>query len=261
MKTVLRYLYQPYKWLVFIPFFILNTAVCGGLAVILLFILPPKIVSALCGGNWGRLNAWATPVWIRVSGRENMDPGQSYVIVANHQSHYDIFLLYGWLGADFKWVMKQELRKAPILGIACDRLGHIFVDRSNREAAIASLEKAKSRIRNGTSVFFFPEGTRSRNGGLLPFKKGAFRMALDLGLPILPISLVGTRDIMPPDSLNIFPGTSRMIIHPPVATTGYRDNDIEELSRITRQVIASGLEVSESRSRAPETSPREEGTP
>jgi 1-acyl-sn-glycerol-3-phosphate acyltransferase len=183
------------------------------------------------------------------------------VIVANHQSHYDIFLLYGWLGVDFKWVMKQELRKAPMIGVACDRLGHIFVDRSDRQAAIASLQTAKERIRNGTSVFFFPEGTRSRSGDLRAFKKGAFRMALDLDLPILPITLVGTRRIMPPDSLDIFPGKARMIIHPPVAIGPYRDNDVEELMAVVRRTIESGLDGPEQVEPASESSRQEEGFP
>ncbi|MFP4033295.1 MAG: lysophospholipid acyltransferase family protein [Desulfococcaceae bacterium] len=261
MKSFLRILYLPYKWLIFIPFFIVNTAFFGSLAILLLFFLKPRAVSAICGGTWARLNAWATPVWVRVSGREHVDPDQSYVIVANHQSHYDIFLLYGWLGVDFKWVMKQELRKAPMIGVACDRLGHIFVDRSDRQAAIASLETAKERIRNGTSVFFFPEGTRSRSGDLRSFKKGAFRMALDLDLPILPVALVGTRRIMPPDSLDIFPGTARMIIHPPVAIGPYRDNDIEELMAAVRRTIESGLDGSERLEPASESSRQEEGFP
>lgn len=266
MQTFLRYLYLPYKWLVFLPVFIASTTFFGGLAVILLFFLKPRTVSAICGGTWARVNAWATPVWVKVSGRENIDPEQSYVIVANHQSHYDIFLLYGWLGVDFKWVMKQELRKAPMIGIACDRLGHIFVDRSNREAAIASLETAKDRITEGTSVFFFPEGTRSRGGELQSFKKGAFRMAMDLDLPILPVTLVGTRRIMPPDSLDIFPGTAGMIIHPPVASGPFRDNDIEQMMTVVRRAIESGLQDSEKNAPAeteptPESARREEGFP
>lgn len=262
MKNLLWYLYQPYKWLIFIPFFILTTTVLGTLVLLLLPVLPPRWVSAICGATWARLNAWATPVWVRVSGRENLNPDQSYVIVANHQSHYDIFLLYGWLGVDFKWVMKQELRKAPMIGIACDRLGHIFVDRSNRPAAIESLETAKSRIRNGTSVFFFPEGTRSRNGELQSFKKGAFRMAVDLGLPVLPVTLTGTRRIMPPDSLDIFPGTARMIIHPPVAIADYHDNDdISELMNLTRRAIQQGLPTTEAAAREPDHSRKKEGAP
>lgn len=261
MKTFLRYLYQPYKWLVFLPIFILSTAVFGSLAVILLFFAKPRTVSAFAGGTWARVNARATPMGVRVSGREHIDPEQSYVIVANHRSHYDIFLLYGWLGVDFKWVMKRELRKVPMIGVACDRLGHIFVDRSNREAAIASLRAARSRIRNGTSVFFFPEGTRSRSGALQPFKKGAFRMAMDLGLPILPVSISGTAEIMPPDSVDIFPGTARMTIHPPVAPDGSDAQSMERIIETVRRAIEAGLETPERVSAPRGMSGREKGAP
>ena len=88
---------------------------------------------------------------------------QSYVIVSNHQSQYDILLMYGWLGTDFRWVMKKELRRVPVLGLACEKLGHIYVDRSDSAAAVASLNAARKKLVNGTSVVFFPEGTRSRD--------------------------------------------------------------------------------------------------
>ena len=164
MRRILHLLYQPYKWIIYIPFFGLSTAVMGSLALILNPILGPKISSALAGVWWARVNSFMAPMSVTVRGRENIDPQQSYVVVANHQSQFDIFVLYGWLGVDFKWVMKMELRKAPFLGPACHSLGHIFIDRSNPKAAIASLQEAKRKIANGTSVLFFPEGTRSKDG-------------------------------------------------------------------------------------------------
>jgi 1-acyl-sn-glycerol-3-phosphate acyltransferase len=174
---------------------------------------------------------------VTVIGRRNVDPLQSYVIVSNHQSQYDIFVLYGWLDIDFKWVMKQELRKVPAIGISCERLGHIYVDRSNREAALASINAAKQRIVDGTSVLFFPEGTRSRDNRMRPFKKGAFRMALDLQLPILPITIQGTRDILPSDTMDLYPGRATMIIHPPIAIDEYSHDTLEDLMARTRTVI------------------------
>jgi 1-acyl-sn-glycerol-3-phosphate acyltransferase len=161
------------------------------------------------------------------------------VIVSNHQSQFDIFVLYGWLDIDFKWVMKQELRKVPVIGIACERLGHIYVDRSNREAALASIDGAKQRIVDGTSVLFFPEGTRSRDKLMRPFKKGAFRMALDLQLPILPVSIQGTREILPSDTLDLYPGRATMIIHPPIPVADYDTARLHELMEHTRRVIAA----------------------
>ena len=124
---------------------------------------------------------------VEVIGRDNLDKSKSYIIVSNHQSQFDIIMIYGWLGVDFKWVMKQELRKVPALGLACERLGHVFINRSIPAAAVASLKAAKKKIKKGTSVFFFPEGTRSKDGTVGVFKKGAFKMAIDIGLPLVPL--------------------------------------------------------------------------
>ena len=183
------------------------------------------------------VNAWLTPMPVKVTGRENIDPRQSYVVVANHQSLYDVFVLYGFLGIDFKWVMKQEMRSVPGLGIGCEKVGHIFVDRSNRQAALASIKAAESKIRNGTSVVFFPEGTRSRDGALRPFKKGAFRFALDLNLPILPVTIVGTREILPPDTVDLLPGKARLIIDEPIRVDGLDGKDIPRLMEQVRSVF------------------------
>jgi 1-acyl-sn-glycerol-3-phosphate acyltransferase len=235
------WLYQPYKYLVFAPALLVSTLILAAIAVLLCFVLPPRMVSWLCGVTWARINALTIPVRLRVEGREHVTPGQSYVVACNHQSHIDVLVLYGWLGVDFRWVMKQELRGVPGLGIACSRLGHIYIDRSNHQAALASIENAKQRIIGGTSVLFFPEGTRSRSGALGPFKKGAFHFAVDLGLPILPVTITGTRTILPPDGVDLMPGSARMIIHPPIETEGTDRKDIGPLMEQVRAAIAQPL--------------------
>ncbi len=233
------WLYQPWKFLVFAPLLAASTVFFSALVLLLMPLLPPGVVSRLCGGGWARFNAFMTPMRVRVRGRDHIDPKQSYVIVCNHQSHYDVFVLYGWLGVDFKWVMKAELRHVPVLGGACARLGHVFIDRSNHAEAMATLESAKERIRDGTSVLFFPEGTRSRSGELGDLKKGAFRMALDLGLPILPMTIRGTRDVLPAKGLDLRPGSATLTIHPSISVEGRTIDDLPELMRRTRDAIAS----------------------
>ena len=235
------WLYQPYKYLVFAPVVGIVTTIQASLAFFFSFVMPPRTSSRLTAVPWARILATAAPMKVRVEGRENIDPRQSYVLVSNHQSQFDIFLLYGWLGIDFKWVMKRELRSVPGIGMACDRLGHIFIDRSNHEAAMATLEAAKKKIVDGTSVMFFPEGTRSRDGKLKRFKKGAFRMAADLGIPILPLTVTGTRDVLPAGTLDLMPGSARLIIHPPVPVEGLTASDCSELSNQVREIIASAL--------------------
>jgi 1-acyl-sn-glycerol-3-phosphate acyltransferase len=240
INKLFRLLYQPYKWLFFLPLVVVLTAFFGSLTVLTASLVGPRAASH-CGVAWARLLSWATPILVTVRGREHLRPGQSYVVVSNHQSQYDILLLYGWLGVDFKWVMKQDLRRVPFLGFACEKIGHIFIDRANHAAAMASLEAAKGKIRGGTSVVFFPEGTRSRSGELGRFKKGAFRMAIDLGLPVLPVSILGTRAILPTRSLDIFPGRACLLIHPPIETAAYDESSLPLLSEKTVAVIRDGL--------------------
>ena len=241
MRNFFHILYQPYKWLIVIPFLVLSTLFLGTVAIVIATTVSPKLASATCGVWWARLNSFLTPMLVSVRGRRHIDKKQSYVIISNHLSHYDIFVLYGWLGVDFKWVMKKELRNVPGVGIACHRLGHIFIDRSNHAAAIATLEQAKSKIVDGTSVIFFPEGTRSRDGKLKAFKKGAFRMAVDLGLPILPLTVTGTRNVLPAGTSDLMPGSAQLIIHPPVTVDGCDPVDCDRLRNEVRDVIASRL--------------------
>jgi 1-acyl-sn-glycerol-3-phosphate acyltransferase len=235
------WLYQPYKWVVVGPVIVLSTMVFALVAVVMSLALKPRRVSRLSAVPWARTIALVTPMSVEVEGRSNIQPGQSYVLIGNHQSLYDIVLVYGWLGLDFRWVMKQELRKVPGLGVASERLGHIFVDRSSRRAALRTLETARRRIADGASVLFFPEGTRSSDGHMGPFKRGAFRMALDLGVPILPMTIVGTREILPTGSRDLRPGRARLIIHPPIETADWAPERLGELMELARESIAAWL--------------------
>ena len=235
------WLYQPYKWLIVGPVVVLATAAFALVAVGLALVLKPRRLSAVSAVPWARTIARVTPMTVEVAGRSNVDPGRSYVVVANHQSLYDIVAVYGWLGLDLRWVMKRELRKVPGLGLASERLGHIFVDRSSRRAAVETLASARRRLAEGASVLFFPEGTRSPDGEVAPFKRGAFRMALDLGLPILPMTIIGTRDVLPPGSRDLRPGAARLLIHPPIETADWSQERLGELTERAREIIAAPL--------------------
>ncbi len=228
-----------YKWGVLAPVVGVSTLLLGLVCLLLCAIFPPGLAGRWCGVVWARINALFALMQVHVQGREHVDRARSYVVVANHQSQLDILVVYGWLGLDFRWVMKQELRKVPVLGVACKRMGHIFIDRSNNAAAVASINRAKTIIGEGTSVFFFPEGTRSRDGTMLPFKKGAFRLAVDLQVPVLPVSIVGTYDILPPDTVSFRPGRAKLIFHPPIETSGCGSEKIPALMKAARAVIAA----------------------
>lgn len=238
---VTRIAYQPYKWLFILPLLVVSTFVCGTLAMVFAILVNPRVGSYF-GMVWARINSFFTPMTVTIVGAENMRPDSSYVITANHQSLYDIYVLYGWLGVDFKWVMKKELEKVPVLGPACKMLGHIFIDRSDTKKAVETINAAKTKIVNGTSVVFFPEGSRSGDGIIKPFKKGAFKMALDLGLPVLPVTISGTRKILPKGGINLKPGGVTMTIHEPIPVKDYSEENMAELMERTRIVINSSLD-------------------
>jgi 1-acyl-sn-glycerol-3-phosphate acyltransferase len=236
---LLRWLWAPWTYLVYIPYLAISTLVFGIIAVFI------TVFSARLAFHMGTLWAWLLCVlnftWVSVRGREHMRPGQSYVIMCNHQSQFDILSFYGHWRRQFRWVMKEELKKVPGLGWYCAAGGHVFIDRSNREKAIESLNRARPLLTNGISVVFFPEGTRSNDGRLLPFKKGGFIMAQDLGLPILPVSISGSRHVLPNRTLKLLPGRIRIRIHEPIDVSQHTEEDRDRLVAKTRARISSGL--------------------
>ncbi len=241
-NRLLWLLYQPYKWLVFLPLLALSTCFFVGLGVIVIILFDDRTANRTTGAWWSRFNAFITPVRVTVTGRENIREGRSYIVVSNHQSLYDVFVLFGWLRMDLKWVIKKELRSFPVFGYASEKGGNILIDRSNPKEAYRSLERARQKCTGGTSLIILPEGTRSRTGEMLEFKKGAFWLAQNLGLPILPITILNTASILPPDTLDLFPGKAAMKIHEPIDPKRYGKDELDVLIRDVRDVIAKGLE-------------------
>ena len=178
---------------------------------------PVHIVARM----WARGILFVSRIKVTVNGLANIDPAQSYVYMSNHQSNFDIPVLLACLPVQFRWLAKAELFKIPIFGRAMRGAGYVKIDRFNQEAAFESLSEAAEKMKNGVSVMIFPEGTRSRDGNIRPFKKGGFVMAMDAGVPIVPIVLKGTWTIMDKSSLRINTGQVSLNIEPPIATTGY----------------------------------------
>jgi 1-acyl-sn-glycerol-3-phosphate acyltransferase len=162
---------------------------------------------------------------VRVHGRENLlpeDTAQTYVVMSNHVSNYDIPVLFYVLGGRLRMVAKKELFAVPIFGRAMREAGFIDIDRTNHHRAVASLARAKAELVTGTPIWIAPEGTRSPTGNLLPFKRGGFVLALELGAPILPVSLRGTRDALPAKGILSTPGvTVDVFVHPMIESTAY----------------------------------------
>lgn len=242
MNKVLYWLYQPYKWLFFLPFVAVFTMLAALAAVLLAALLGGRRASLIVVPPWARVVVFFTPATVTVYGLEHIRRDQSYVVVANHESQFDIPVIYGWLRMDLKWVVKKELRKTPAVGMAVHHLEHIFVDRSQPDLARASINQAVSRLEDGQGVLFFAEGTRNLDGRLLPFKKGAFRLAVDLQMPILPLTVIGTRKILPARSLDLRPGRARLVVHEPIDTRGLAVDDVEPLMLRIRELIGTRLD-------------------
>ena len=234
-------LYILYQYLIGFPLAIIATIFT---AIFTILCFPwkngkaPRTVQVL----WSRSVLWFLLVPIRVIGRENVNPKQSYVFVSNHQSFLDAFAVYGWLPNNFKWLMKKELRKVPFVGTACKVAGHIFVDRSNPRAALKSMELIKAELVDGISTVIFPEGTRTKTGEIGRFKQGAFKIAMDLNLPVVPITLKGFYEAMPADQSYVNPKRITEIrIGEPIDLSQFAD--INEAMTYVREKVEEGLKA------------------
>src|SRR5690625_1742619 len=148
-RAFLSGLYFIYQWLVYIPLVALATLVGGIAAIIVALLISPRAANLGIGVMWGRVLAWLVPVRVDMQGLENIDPGKSYVVVANHQSQFDIPVVYGWIGLDLRWVAKAELGKIPFLGTGSRAVGHVFIDRSDPEQARAAIGRAVKKLGPG----------------------------------------------------------------------------------------------------------------
>jgi len=202
MKPKKRPLFFIYQWFIAFPVLLVITILVALSTTLLFALVPNSKLSYYPARWWARMSCRLSFVRVKVIGLENLNLKQSYVFVLNHQSLFDVFVVYGWLPFIFKWVMKFEIRKIPFVGKACESAGHIFIDRTNPITAKQSLERAEAQLTNGVSVVIFPEGTRTYTGEIGKFKRGAFRIATDLTLPIVPITLRGSFTRLPRNTFN-----------------------------------------------------------
>lgn len=220
----------------------------------MLFFAPPVLLIGILfkrqdwiywWANWGARN-WLRlqGVKVNVSGREHLDPDQPYVFVANHQSYLDAAPLFAFTGRRMGMVAKKELLKAPILGYGMGFVNVIAIDRSNRDRAVESLKIATERLRSGVSFGVCPEGTRARQGEMAPFKKGAFHMAVQAGVPIVPIALKNADMLMGRGTGEAWPGTIEMVMMPPVETSWVKsDQDLDLLVQKVQAMIMKEMGI------------------
>lgn len=197
---------------------------------------------------WAILHA--SNVKLTADGLEHVEPGRSYIVMANHRSMYDIPVVHYLLGLarDLRWIGKQEVLRVPVFGWAYRMSRHVAIDRENRSAAIDALKRAAKDSRAGVSFVIMPEGTRNTAGELLPFKRGGFHLALDTGLPILPVAILGSDALMRKGSWHILPGAIHVSVRPVVETRGFGREHIDDLVERVRSAISAGLAESSQRS-------------
>jgi len=233
-------------------------------AMLLLFCAPPVVLLGSIfkrqnwiywWANWGARN-WLrlSGVKVRVSGREHLNPNQPYVFVANHRSYLDASPLFAYTGRRMGAIAKKELLKAPILGYSMGFVNVIAIDRSNRERAVKTMKLATDRLRSGVSFMVCPEGTRAYPGEMLPFKKGAFHMAVEAAVPIVPIALKNSDVLMGKGTGEAWPGTIDMVMMAPVDTSWVKsDEDLDALVAQVQNTIMRELGVAKLSARQPKT--------
>lgn len=219
MKALTRAAYLVYEICIALPIILLATILTAIVTIIGGVFGNPDFWGYYPGMIWSRIICKSLLLPVTVTGQENIETGRPYIIVANHQSAFDIFLLYGYIGIRFKWLMKKELARIPLVGTACTKAGFIYIDRSSRVNSMGSIDKAAETLQHGMSMAIFPEGTRSADGRMGRFKKGAFLLAEDLMIPVLPVTIGGAFEVMSKHSKTVSWHPLSLTIHEPIQPT------------------------------------------
>lgn len=239
----MKYLYRLYQLIIVLPLFLVATILTAVFTVLGCFLGNGHFWGYYPGRLWSKLTLWLLLLPVKVEGREHLAQGQSYIFVANHQGMFDIFLIYGCLHRNFKWMMKKSLRKMPFVGIACEYAHHIFVDRSGPSAIKHTCDQAREILREEMSLVVFPEGARTFTGHMGLFRRGAFMLADELQLPVCPLTINGSFNVMPRmrDGRWVQWHPLRLTIHQPIMPVGQGRDNIEYLKDESYKVVMSGL--------------------
>ncbi len=211
----------------------------GGRALLYYFLWPRRFrrCADRATGEWTSIILWGAGTRLIVRNRHRLGHGRGQILVSNHQSWFDIFALGTTLGNGFSFVGKKEVSRIPVVGAAWEKVGNIAIDRSDQQAAISSLQRADELMREGRTIIMFPEGTRSPTGKLGRFKKGAFVMAIKSQVPVVPVAVLGTREIMKKGNWRMSSGTVTVLVGRPVDTAGLTLKDRNQLSVRCRESI------------------------
>ena len=239
----MKLLYRLYQLLIALPIIIIATTLTAIVTIIGCTFGKARTWGYYPAMVWSRLMCWVMLLPVKVEGRELLDKKQSYVFVANHQGSYDIFLIYGFLGRSFRWMMKKSLRNIPLVGKACESAGHIFVDKSGPKAIHKTYEQGRKVLQNGVSLVVFPEGARTFTGHMAKFRRGAFGLANELQLPVVPVTIDGSFDVLPRQKgLNFVTWHRlRLVIHAPLSPESRGPEDIQHTLEKSYEIIMNDL--------------------
>lgn len=240
----MKYLYRTYQLLIALPLIAIYTVITSLIVIIGCSLGNGHFWGYYPGKWWAQFTIRILMLPVKVEGRENLVKGQSYVFVANHQGAFDIFLIYGFLCRNFKWMMKRQLRQMPFVGKACEAAHHIFVDKRGASKIRATYDSARQTLQGGMSLVVFPEGARTFTGHMGVFKRGAFMLADDIELPVVPLTINGSFDVMPRtrDMKWVVWHPLRLTIHKPIQPIGKGADNIKYLEEESYKVVMSGLE-------------------
>lgn len=244
MPPLLRALSHARSLLITIPLCYLATVVWGTLSLVVSAFDSTGRVQHLCARGWARTLLLLAGARVTVRGAENLEPGRTYIFAANHQSYFDIPVAFGYLPANFRIMAKSSLFHIPFLGWHLRRSGHMPIERANPRRAARSVLEAATHVRAGTSVFVFPEGGRSPDGSMKEFKAGTFLLAIKAQVPVIPVTLNGTRAVLKMNSFHVHPGRVEMILHAPISTEGMHSHSADELCARVREIIAADFDES-----------------
>ena len=237
----MRIIYKIYQICIVLPIWIVLTLLTALVTIIGSLIGGAHFWGYYPGKIWSQLTCYLLLLPVKVNGREKLQPHTSYVFTPNHQGAFDIFLIYGFLGRNFKWMMKKSLRNIPFVGKACESAGHIFVDRSNPKKMLSTIRQAEASLTNGVSLVVFPEGARTATGHLNRFKRGAFQLADDLQLAVVPVTINGSFNILPRNKKWICRHCLELTIHDPIMPKGKGAENVKETMNETYIAVRSAL--------------------
>ena len=237
----MKVLYYIYQLCIALPILIVLTILTALVTILGSWIGSAHVWGYYPGKIWSQLFCFFLLLPVKVKGHKNINHKTSYVFVANHQGSFDIFLIYGFLGRNFKWMMKKSLRKAPFIGKACESAGHIFVDRSGPRKVLETIQQARKTLTGGTSLVVFPEGARTFTGHMGYFKKGAFQLADELQLAVVPLTIDGSFDILPRTGKFVNWHRMTLTIHDPILPKGQGIDNIKQTMEEAYEVIQASL--------------------